>query len=301
MCSVALADERGEGSGSQRDSDSGKQSAAAKATVQETADLVYAEIDGQQLKLDLYVPQTQRPCPLLVWIHGGGWRAGSRKRVPVLPMTEQGFAVASISYRFTDKAVFPAQIYDCKAAIRWLRGNAKAYGYDADWIAVSGGSAGGHLALLMGVSGEVNALEGTGGGFADQSSAVQAIVDYFGPSDFVLRGRTQPERAYTQESGSFALLGGVRDGKLSGVMEKFASPTHYVSAEDPPLLIFHGTEDKVVLHDQSERIANAYAAAGLDAKLVSVKKAGHGGKVFFREPYLEMLTDFLQRHRPAPE
>lgn len=265
------------------------------------ANIVYAQVDGTDLKLDLHIPNAAHSPPLLVWIHGGGWRAGSRKNPKLLEMTTSGYAVASISYRFTDKAIFPAQIYDCKAAIRWLRGNAKQHGYNADAIAVAGSSAGGHLALLLGVSGDVRELEGSVGEHADQSSRVQAVIDYYGPSDFVLRGKTQPERAYTEKSGSFALLGGVRDGKVSDELQRQASPAQYVSADDPPLLIFHGDADKTVLLDQSERIATLYEDAGLDSKLVVLKNAAHGGRDFFRGQHFQAAKLCIEQHCPMPK
>ncbi len=262
-------------------------------------DIVFAEVDGHRLKLDLYLPSGLEEAPLVVWIHGGGWRAGSKNKVPILDLTKRGYAVASISYRFTTNAIFPAQIHDCKAAVRWLRANAGKYDYDADWIAVAGSSAGGHLALLMGVSGHVKELEGNVGDHADQSSAVQAVIDYFGPSDFVLRGKTQPERAYTEKSGSFALLGGVKNGKVDPEAEKLASPAHYVSEDDPPLLIFHGKVDSTVLLDQSEHIAKLYEKAGLKARLVILEKAGHGGRQFFTGDHFESARMFLDSYRPA--
>ncbi|WP_372718434.1 alpha/beta hydrolase fold domain-containing protein [Novipirellula sp.] len=261
-------------------------------------DLVFADPDGQPLKLDLYLPASASKAPLVIWIHGGGWRAGSKAKPPIRKLTEHGYALASISYRFTDTAIFPAQVHDCKAAVRWLRANAERYGYNGDWIAVAGSSAGGYLALMLGVTNGVATLEGTLGGHPEQSSAVQAVVDYFGPSDFVLRGKTQPERAYTEKSGSFALLGGLRDGKVIQELEKAASPAHYVSSDDPPLLVFHGTQDEVVRMDQSEHIVIRYRDAGLSAKLVTVPAAGHGGVRFFRDPHFATLLTFLDQHRP---
>ncbi|QEG38118.1 alpha/beta hydrolase [Roseimaritima ulvae] len=265
------------------------------AAVQVHRDLVFAEVDGRALKLDLYLPTVQHAAPLVVWIHGGGWRGGSKNKLSILKITEQGYALASISYRFADTAVFPAQIHDCKAAVRWLRANADRFGYDAESIAVAGSSAGGHLALLMGTSGDVIELEGDVGGNLDQSSRVQAVIDYFGPSDFVLRGRTQPERAYTQKSGSFALLGGVAGQKLDPQTERFASPANYVSDDDPPLLVFHGKADKTVLLDQSQHIVRLYQAAGLVAELVVLESAGHGGKPFFQDERLEQAIRFLDQ------
>jgi len=267
-----------------------------KSPVKVERDLVFAEVDGRELTLDLYLPSVKDKAPLVVWIHGGGWRQGSKKKVPIQEITEHGFALASISYRFSETAVFPAQIHDCKSAVRWLRANAGKYDYNADWIAVAGSSAGGHLALLMGTSGGVEELEGDIGGNLDQSSTVQAVIDYFGPSDFGLRGKTQPDRAYTTKSGSFALLGGLKNGEVNPKLEALASPVTYVDPNDPPLLIFHGTDDKTVLLDQSERMVAAYREAGLDASLVVLEGAGHGGGQFFSGEHFKQASDFLTEH-----
>ena len=258
-------------------------------------DLVFATVGEHELKLDLFLQLDNKSAPLVVWIHGGGWRAGSRKSPRIQGVTKFGYALASISYRFTDQAIFPAQIHDCKAAIRWLRAHEDRYGYDARWIAVAGSSAGGHLALLLGVSGGEPDMEGNVGIFPDQSSTVQAVIDYFGPSDFILRGQTQPERAYTEKSGSFALLGGRRQGKVSPAMERLASPSSYVSKNDPPLLVFHGDADEVVLLDQSQRIVTLYREAGLSARLFTLVGAGHGEKRFFVGDPFTTMVDFLDR------
>jgi len=270
--------------------------ASEPVPVTEHRDLTYAEVAGQELKLNLFVPAAENSPPLLIWIHGGGWRNGSREKVSLRPLTDHGFAVASIDYRLTDTAIFPAQIYDCKAAVRWLRANADRLGYDASRIAAAGSSAGGHLALLLGVSGNVDQLEGTVGEHLDQSSAVQAIIDYYGPSDFVLRGETHPDRAYTTKSGSFALLGGVQNGKVEREMEAFASPVHYITADDPPLLILHGDRDEVVLPDQSKTLLAQYRKARLDAELIWLKDAGHGGKRFYRDEHFESALRFVKTH-----
>jgi acetyl esterase/lipase len=274
-----------------------QESAPTQEMVTLHRDIEFATVDSHSLKLDLYVPQTSSRPPMVVWIHGGGWRGGSKNKTPLKNLTEHGFAVASISYRFTDRAIFPAQIYDCKGAIRWLRAHAEEYRYDASWLAVAGSSAGGHLALLLGTSGGVAELEGDVGGHLDQSSVVQAVIDYFGPSDFVLRAKTQPERAYTELSGSFALLGGVKSGAVDKQLEVTASPVHYVTPQDPPLLVFQGTADETVLPDQSERIVAAYREHGLQAELVLVEGAKHGGAVYFSGNNFDRAVEFLKRCR----
>lgn len=261
-----------------------------------TKDLVYADIDGRSLRLDLHIPKDVQSPPLVVWIHGGGWRGGSKARPPIRRVASLGYALASIEYRFTDTSIFPAQIHDCKAAVRWLRGNASQYGYDASRIAVAGSSAGGQLALLMGTSANVEFVEGTLGDHTDQSSAVQCVIDYYGPSDFILREKTQPERALTTKSGSFALLGGLRDGKPDDKLRTAASPALHVTKDDPPLLIFHGTKDEVVLMDQSERIRDVYVEHGLPVELIVVEGAGHGGAAFYAGPHFDSLIKMLNRH-----
>lgn len=266
-----------------------------KARFQQIKDLEFARPDGQSLKLDLYLPKEVSNPPLVVWIHGGGWRGGSKAKPPIRRITDSGFALASISYRFSDKAIFPAQIHDCKAAVRWLRAHADQYAYDGDWIAAAGSSAGGHLALLLGTSAGVQELEGEVGGNAEFSSSVQAVLDYFGPSDFVLRGSSQPEMAYSAKAGSFALLGGKPGERLPEAIEKLASPATYVSNTSPALLMFHGTDDARVLPDQSERMLELYQQADRPVELIMVPGAGHGGTAFFWSDHLNTAIDFLQK------
>lgn len=260
-------------------------------------DVVYAEVDGHKLPLRLFVPTDVKSPPLVVYIHGGSWRAGSYRSCELASLTEHGFAVASIEYRFTNVAIFPAQIHDCKGAIRWLRANAGKYGYDASRIAVIGTSAGGHLAVLLGTSADVADLEGTVGGNLDQSSRIAAVVDYYGPTDFVLRAKTHPERANAKGSSTFGLLGGPAIEKTE--QAKRASGVTYVSADDPPLLIIHGDKDKTVYLDQSESIRKAYEAAKLDVAMILVPGGGHGGKEFFTGENLRRVQEFLDKQLRA--
>lgn len=260
-----------------------------------TKGLTYATVGDQKLQLDLYVPKTTTTPKLIVWIHGGGWRQGSRNNPRIKFVTEHGFALASISYRFTPDFTFPDQIHDCKAAIRWLRAHADEHGYNAEKIAVAGGSAGGQLALLLGTSADVKELEGDLGNHPKMSSRVQAIIDYFGPSDFPLRQTTNPERALTTKSGSFALLDGIRDGKVNPQKETNASPVTWVSKDDPPLLIIHGKADDVVLVVQAERMADIYKQANLDVTMLLHPTAKHGGKSLFSDKYKDAAIEFLKR------
>lgn len=268
---------------------------AAQEPIKPThADVVYAEVDGRKLHLDLYLPKNAERPPLVVFIHGGSWRKGTYKQCPVAHLAEKGFAVASIQYRFTDVAIFPAQIHDCKAAVRWLRAHAKEYGYSVEKIGVSGSSAGGHLAVLMGTSGDVADLEGSVAGNAEQSSRVQAVVDFFGPTDFVLRGKTHDARANIPESGTYQLLGGA--AKDDDQRAARASGVTYVTADDPPLLIIHGDMDQTVQMNQSESLRDAYLKAKLPVELIVVPGGGHGGKEFGSEEIRRRVTEFFAKH-----
>jgi acetyl esterase/lipase len=262
-------------------------------------DIEYAVVDGHSLRLDLYLSKA-KDAPLVIWIHGGGWKAGSKDRCFVSWLTDHGYSVASISYRLTDKAIFPAQIHDCKGAIRWLRAHANEYGYSTEKIAVAGSSAGGHLAALVGTSANVETLEGTVGGHLDQSSHVDAVVDFYGPTDFVLRGKSHPARANAKDSGTYGLLGGPTNEKTE--MAKFASPTTYVSSDDPPVLAIHGDNDKKVYLEQSHRLQAEYQKVNRTFILHVVEGGGHGGKIYFQGKPKTALIEFLNNQlKPSSE
>ncbi len=260
-------------------------------------DLLVAKTPTRDLLLDLYLPDDVSKAPLVVFIHGGGWQAGSYKDCKLSWLTEHGFAVASVSYRLSDEATFPAQIHDCKAAIRFLRGNADRFGYDARRIAVAGTSAGGHLAALLGTSGGVAELEGDLGDHTDQSSRVQAVIDFYGATDFILRSQTQAQRANEPGSVVYKLLGGGADVKTR--LAKLAGAATHVTADDPPMLVLHGGKDKTVLLDQSERIAEVYREHDLDITLRVLPAAGHGGAEFMQGKNRQAIIDFLQQHLRA--
>ena len=257
-------------------------------------DIEFAKVDGHSLKLDLYLPANGEESPLVVWIHGGGWRAGSKEKCSVKWLTEHGFAIASISYRLTDKATFPAQIHDCKGAVRWLRANADKYGYRTCKIAVAGSSAGGHLAALLGISGNVKALEGNVGGNLDQSSRADAIIDYFGATDFIQRTKSQPHKTIKEGSIVNLLLGGPADKKVE--LARQASSAFHVTKDDPPLLILHGKKDDKVLLAQSTRLESVYKEANLPVTLLVLENSGHGGSEFFSVDARKQAVQFLENH-----
>src|SRR5205809_22309 len=197
-------------------------------------DLVYKRVNGAVLTLDLYCPEkVSGRLPMIVWIHGGGWSRGRKERCPAVTLVQDGYAVASIDYRLTTTAPFPAQIEDCKAAVRWLRANASTYHLDPDHIGVWGHSAGGHLAALLGTSGGVRELEGTGDNMS-YSSRVQAVWVVSGPSD-LLRLYQEASQSPTGKSGKAmsavaALVGGSAEQNQTNAIA--ASPIRYVSKDD---------------------------------------------------------------------
>lgn len=259
-----------------------------------TEDVAFATVGDHPLKLDLSFPHEPHGAPLVVFIHGGGWSSGSYKQCYAEFLTDYGFAVASISYRLSDQATFPAQIHDCKAAIRWLRAHAAHYSYDATRIGAVGTSAGGHLAMLLGVTGDHDGLEGEVGRELAASSRIQAVVSYFAPSDFVYRSRNQPSKTEDRQGSVYRLLGGAVSQNIA--KSKLASPVYHVTADDPPLLMLHGRDDKVVLPDQTQRMKEAYQRAGADVTVGLVDGAGHGGPEFATDRYVQQVVEFLTVH-----
>ena len=253
-------------------------------------DLEYVAGGHERNRLDLYLPEkAARPLPVILWVHGGGWVGGNKTNGPAFRFATKGYAVASMNYRFSQHGIFPAQIYDCKAAVRWLRANAGKYGLDADHIGAWGCSAGGHLVALLGTTAGVKELEGPGGN-EDQSSRVQAVVDWYGPTDFLTVG-TKDTR--TQ------LIGG--DPQQNKDKARKASPMTYVSKDAAPFLIMHGDEDRTVPISQSETFAAALKQAGADATYVVVKGGKHGGALFSSAETMKQVEDFFAQHLGPPK
>lgn len=256
-------------------------------------DIAYVENGHERQKLDLYLPEkSDAPLPLIIWIHGGGWAAGSKDGCPPLRggFVERGYAVASIGYRLSGHAIFPAQIEDCKAAIRWLRAHAKENNIDPQKFGVWGSSAGGHLAALVGTSGGVKQFDV--GANADQSSSVQAVCDYFGPTDFSAFVAAPGYESHAKMgSPETRLLGGsVADNKDKAVL---ASPVTHVDSDDPPFLIVHGDRDPTVPIHQSQILFEALKKAGIGVQFHTIRGAGHGGKGFMDKSVNDMVAKFF--------
>jgi acetyl esterase/lipase len=263
---------------------------APQPGVQVLRDLEYVQGGHERNRLDLYLPEkASRPVPVILWVHGGGWTGGDKSNGPAFRFATKGYAVAAINYRFSQHATFPAQIYDCKAAVRWLRANASKYGLDADHIGAWGSSAGGHLVALLGTTAGVKELEGPGGN-AEHSSRVQAVVDWFGPTDFLTVGAKDTRTR---------LLGGDPQTNKEAAIK--ASPVTYVSKDATPFLIMHGDQDRTVPIGQSEAFAKALKKAGADATLVVVKGGKHGGTLFTNAENMKVIEDFFASHLGKPK
>ena len=245
---------------------------APPAAIQIENSLTYGKGGDTNLLLDLAMPaQGDGPFPAVVCIHGGGWRGGKRQDLSQIMKTlaSRGFVAATISYRLAPEAKFPAAVEDCKAAVRWLRANATKYKIDKDHIGAVGFSAGGHLVCMLGVTSKEDNLEGSGGS-PGQSSSVQAVVDFFGPTD--LASADWSEDVRTRAVAPF--LGDTVANKPD--LYRKASPISYVKAGAPAFLILHGTEDPTVSIEQSRNFAKKMQENGGQVKVIEVAGAGHG-------------------------
>jgi acetyl esterase/lipase len=261
--------------------------------IEEHRDQPYAGTDNPKQKLDFYLPKKRandKPLPVVVFIHGGGWRHGDRAGGvgKIAPFVASGeYAGVSVGYRLTDETIFPAQIFDCKAAIRWIRGHAKEYNLDPDHIGVWGTSAGGHLVSLLGTSGDVKELEGDLGPNNKESSRVQCVVNFFGPENFA----TMLKEKSSASPGVRDLLGGLPEEKPDAA--RAASPITYVSADDPPFLNAHGSKDPTVPFGQAVEIDTALKKVGVPSIIISVTDAGHG---FRSRAVDERVKQFFAMH-----
>jgi len=261
--------------------------------IREIKDIVYANVDGMDLALDLYMPAGVPSPPLLVWVHGGAWSRGDKSAVPS-QFVENGFAVASLDFRQTTDAPFPANVHDIKAGIRFLRAKASEYGYRTDRIAISGASSGAHLATLVGVTNGDQRLEGTVGNYRNQSSDVQAIISYFGASNLTtILAQSTPFGLGVREPALKLLLGAPPD--QAEELAKLASPVFHVDRNDPPLLLLHGDQDPQMPINQSHEMDAAYKKLGLDGYFDVVHGARHGGDLFYAPEHLARALDFLKR------
>jgi acetyl esterase/lipase len=260
-------------------------------------DVNYAGTKDPFQTLDLYVPpkaKSQR-VPVVVWIHGGGWASGNKKGHTCLRLLPRGFAVASIEYRFSNEAIWPAQIYDCKAVIRWLRAHASQYHLDPKRIGIWGVSAGGQLALMLGTTGGIKSLEGDEGN-KKYSSDVQLVVDWFGPTDFTHIADQMPKADPLHQSpiDALDLISKLLGGPMSTHKDqaKQASPITYLTKNCAPTLIVHGDADHLVPIEQSYEYCQEAKRQGADVTLHVVVNGGHGDSNFTPAIYEESMAFF---------
>jgi acetyl esterase/lipase len=282
-------------------------SSRASAQTPTFDDLPYAQVALDNggvatLRMDVWRSTAEiEHAPVVVWIHGGGWQSGTYNNPPpgLAPLLEAGFAVASVQYRLSGAAIFPAQIHDVKGAVRFLRAHADEYGLDPSRLAAWGGSAGGHLTSLLATSGGVAELEGTTGGNSEFSSRLQAAVDYFGPMDILqmnLDVATPPGSTLNHDAATSPesrLIGFDGPGEGIGVLRNnlenpappfpqkaalamLVNPITHLTDDDPPMFIAHGDLDTTVPMKQSQRLADALAEREIEHVMRVVEGAGHG-------------------------
>jgi acetyl esterase/lipase len=256
-------------------------------------DITYATVDGKSLGLDLHLPAGTRSPPLVVYLHGGAWQNGSKSQYPAF-LVAHGFAVASLDFRSTNDAPFPANVHDIKAGIRFLRAKASEYGYRTGRIAIAGASSGGHLAALVGVTNGNAELEGTEGNYRDESSSVQAIVSYFGASNLTtILAQSTPFGLEVRAPALQKLFGDTTERKPQ--LARLASPVFHVDRSDPPLFLLHGDQDAQMPINQMHELDGAYAAAGLRTQMLVLHGVGHDGGPFFQGEPVEKVVTFLRR------
>lgn len=253
-------------------------------------DIEYGRVGETSLKLDLHRPQAASP-PLVVYVHGGAWRAGSKSDVPIAKLLDHGFAIASVDYRLSTQARFPAQVHDIKAAIRFLRANAEVLHIDTERVAIVGSSAGGHLAALVGVTKDHKKLEGRVGDHLDRSSAVQAIVSLYGASNLQsILGQSTEFGLTVRIPALKLLLGDVPDAVPD--LARLASPVAHLDSKDPPLLLIHGDADPQMPPQQSAELEKAYPGS---VTYITLPGSKHGGPEFYDDERTALMVDFIKR------
>jgi acetyl esterase/lipase len=243
-------------------------------TVTVQRNIEYGQANGQPLRLDLYTPiNPVGKLPVIVWLFGGGWKNGSKTHCPIAIMATQNLAIVSVDYQLSETSVFPAQLYDCKGAIRWLRANAKKYNLDPNHIGVFGVSAGGHLALLLATTADDRNLEGDVGDNLGFSSRVQCVCALYPPTD-LNRLVTDPKTRESSKGDVARLIGGpVADNVAKA---NAASPITYVNKNTTPVFLMHGGSDNLVPPEQSVLFYGAALKAGVEAHLEIIPGKGHG-------------------------
>ncbi len=265
------------------------------ASVKKNKNIEYARLASGPLLLDIYTPKkfTGR-LPVIVWLYGGGWEFGSKTFCPIAYLAAKNVAIVSINYRLSGVAPFPAQIFDCKGAVRWLRAHAEEYHFDPDHIGIFGVSAGGHLGALLGTTADNPKLEGDVGGNLNFSSRVQAVCAFYPPTDLDLLVTDPADR-----NSAKTMVGKLLGGPLNQNLDKaaLASPLRFVSQDSAPFFLLHGEKDSLVPVQQSELLYDALKKAGVEAHLVIVPGKGHG--ILAPPAAAQQIYDFFNQHLKA--
>jgi len=254
-------------------------------------DIVFKTVNDTPIELDIHPAEGSGPHPLIIWIHGGGWEQGDKGNcLPIrLGFTDRGYTVACINYRYSSEAIFPAQIVDVRDAVAFLRRNAGLYDLDPRRFAAWGSSAGGHLAALVGTtSGQAVFTR------AARASAVQAVVDFYGPTDLVAFVTTPGYEGHNDDSAESRLLGGPVLENQDRAQQ--ANPITYIAGDEPAFLIIHGTADPVVPQEQSQLLYDALIDAGVSADEEYLDGAGHGGPAFEAPEVVDLVAAFLDQN-----
>ena len=286
---------------------------SCRTPCREIFDLPYASLSPSQ-KLDLYLPPDRTgPFPVLVLIHGGAFMFGDKREHPFQPnpiaflALRRGYALAALNYRMSGEALFPALVQDVKTAVRWLRAHAGVYHLDPSWFAAWGDSAGGYLASMLGTSAGIPELEGTELGWAGHSSALQAVMDWYGPTDMLLMDRQLREAGLYFKDGPDHDAPDSPESRLVGfpIQEqperlRLANPITYIRKEvpPPPFLIYHGSRDRIVPAGQSRILVEALLPQlGPQRLVVDLSMpVDHGGQPDFYLPAnIERMLNFLDR------
>ena len=258
-------------------------------------DIEYARAGEQALKLDLHIPRGKPRAPLIVWVHGGAWRSGSKNGMPLGKLVEDGYAIASVDYRLSTQAKFPAQIHDIKDAIRFLRGHSSQWSVPSKKIVIAGDSAGGHLAALVGVSNGDPELEGDIGTDRAESSDVQGIISFYGAANLTtILNQSTPHGLKVRVPALDLLLGGQPDQVPA--LARLASPVFHVDRADPPLLLLHGDQDPQMPINQAHELCGAYKKRNAPVQFEVVHGAAHGGAAFYDAERMAIVKKFLRRH-----
>lgn len=254
--------------------------------------LSYGKTVERDLKLDIYMPDGVKNPVMVVWVHGGAWHSGFKENPPK-ELLKRGYALASVDFRMSVEAPFPAMIHDIKAAIRFLRGNAEKYGYQKEKIIIWGSSSGGHLVALMGVTNGNSFMEGSIGEYINESSDVNLTLDFYGPSNFkTILSQSTPHGISVRAPALAVLLG--KPVEQVPELAELASPVFQVDAGDPPIFIAHGNQDNQVPINQSIELWLKLKEVGVKTEFEILGEMGHGGADFSRKEFIDKVVMFIK-------